>query len=49
MKREILSKMSLSIAKETKIDTEPCIAAWNNKLFVGAENGSILVSLKPTC
>ncbi|XP_045445488.1 uncharacterized protein LOC123653542 [Melitaea cinxia] len=34
--------MSLSIVKETKIDTEPCIAAWNNKLFVGAENGSIL-------
>ncbi|CAH2086492.1 unnamed protein product [Euphydryas editha] len=34
--------MSLSIATETKVDTEPCVAAWNNKLFVGGENGSII-------
>lgn len=36
--------MSLSIEAETKIDTEPCVVAWSNRLFVGAENGSILVS-----
>lgn len=36
--------MSLSIEAETKVDTEPCVVAWSNKLFVGGENGAILVS-----
>ncbi|XP_023947482.2 uncharacterized protein LOC112052578 [Bicyclus anynana] len=34
--------MSLTIAGETKIDSEPCVVAWNDKLFVGTDAGSIL-------
>nr|XP_026495110.1 uncharacterized protein LOC113399982 [Vanessa tameamea] len=34
--------MSLSIKTEIKIDVEPCVVAWSNKLFVGADNGTIL-------
>ncbi|XP_013186487.1 uncharacterized protein LOC106131821 [Amyelois transitella] len=33
--------MSLKIEAETKIDSEPCVAAWDNKFFVGSEDGSI--------
>ncbi|CAH2259276.1 uncharacterized protein LOC120624689 [Pararge aegeria] len=33
--------MSLTIGGETKIDSEPCVVAWNNKLFVGTDTGSI--------
>ncbi|XP_034840256.1 uncharacterized protein [Maniola hyperantus] len=33
--------MSLSIGVETKIDAEPCVVAWNNKLFIGTDTGSI--------
>lgn len=36
--------MSLKIEAETKLDSEPCVLTWGNKLFVGSENGSIKVS-----
>lgn len=33
--------MSLKIEAETKLESEPCVLTWGNKLFVGSENGSI--------
>ncbi|KAM3963580.1 uncharacterized protein ACR2FA_002506 [Aphomia sociella] len=33
--------MSLKVEVETKIDSEPCVAAWDNKLYVGTDDGSI--------
>lgn len=36
--------MSLKIANEVKLETDPCALAWDNKLFVGTEDGSIKVS-----
>ncbi|KAJ8725645.1 hypothetical protein PYW08_003828 [Mythimna loreyi] len=33
--------MSLKIEVETKVDSEPCVLTWGNKLFVGTEDGSI--------
>ncbi|XP_068629628.1 uncharacterized protein [Battus philenor] len=34
---------ALKIQAEVKVDSEPCVMAWdNNTLFVGTENGSIL-------
>ncbi|XP_053625626.1 uncharacterized protein LOC128683738 [Plodia interpunctella] len=33
--------MSLKIEAEIKIDSEPCVAAWDKKLFIGTEDGSI--------
>jgi hypothetical protein len=36
--------MALKVETEVKIDSEPCVVAWDNKLYVGTENGSINVS-----
>ncbi|XP_059054332.1 uncharacterized protein LOC131848472 [Achroia grisella] len=33
--------MSLKVETETNINSEPCVAAWNNKLYVGTDDGSI--------
>ncbi|KAH9630721.1 hypothetical protein HF086_004012 [Spodoptera exigua] len=33
--------MSLKIEAETKLDSEPCVLTFGNKLFVGSEDGSI--------
>ncbi|XP_026758065.2 uncharacterized protein LOC113517560 [Galleria mellonella] len=33
--------MSLKVVAETKINSEPCVIAWDNKLFVGTDDGSI--------
>uniref|UniRef100_A0A2A4JVX5 Anaphase-promoting complex subunit 4 WD40 domain-containing protein n=1 Tax=Heliothis virescens TaxID=7102 RepID=A0A2A4JVX5_HELVI len=33
--------MSLKIEAEIKVESEPCVLTWGNKLFVGAEDGSI--------
>lgn len=38
--------MSLKIETEIKIDSDPCVLAWESQLFVGTEDGSIKVSLK---
>lgn len=35
--------MSIKIENEIKIDSDPCVAAWDNQLFAGAEDGSIKV------
>lgn len=36
--------MSIKIQNETKIDSDPCVVAWDKRLFVGAEDGSIKVT-----
>lgn len=36
--------MSLKIEREVKLEHEPSVLAWDNKLFVGVEDGSIKVS-----
>lgn len=36
--------MALKIEKEVKISSEPCVVAWDNKLYVGTEDGLIQVS-----
>lgn len=36
--------MSLKIEAETKLESEPCVLTWGDKLFVGTEDGSIKVS-----
>ncbi|GBP30451.1 hypothetical protein EVAR_20904_1 [Eumeta japonica] len=33
--------MSLKIAGEVKIASDPCVLAWDNKLYVGTEDGSL--------
>lgn len=38
--------MSIKIENEVKVESEPCVIAWNEKLFVGSEDGSIKVSKK---
>ncbi|XP_026329599.1 uncharacterized protein LOC113237383 [Hyposmocoma kahamanoa] len=35
--------MSIKIENETKIESDPCVVAWDNQLFVGTEDGSIKV------
>lgn len=36
--------MALKLETETKVDSEPCVVAWDDKLYVGAEDGSVKVS-----
>lgn len=36
--------MSLKIEAETKVESEPCVLAWGDKLFIGTEDGFIRVS-----
>ncbi|KAL0893892.1 hypothetical protein ABMA27_013992 [Loxostege sticticalis] len=33
--------MALKLETETKVDSEPCVVAWDDKLYVGAEDGSV--------
>ncbi|XP_063821748.1 uncharacterized protein LOC135071844 [Ostrinia nubilalis] len=33
--------MALKLETETKIDSEPCVVAWDGKLYVGTEDGSV--------
>ncbi|CAH0406501.1 unnamed protein product [Chilo suppressalis] len=33
--------MALKIEGEAKLDTEPCVVAWDNKLFVGTADGFV--------
>lgn len=33
--------MSLKIESEVKVESEPCVVAWDEKLYVGSEDGSI--------
>ncbi|XP_049866886.1 uncharacterized protein LOC126367426 [Pectinophora gossypiella] len=35
--------MALKIQGEAKLDSDPCVVAWDNALFVGTEDGSIKV------
>lgn len=36
--------MTLLVKTERKIDSEPCLATWSEKLIVGTDNGFINVS-----
>lgn len=36
--------MSIKIESETKTESDPCVVAWDNQLFVGTEDGSIKVT-----
>lgn len=36
--------MPLKVEREAKLESEPCVLAWDNKLFVGTEDGFIKVS-----
>lgn len=36
--------MSIKIDNDVKIESDPCVVAWDNQLFVGTEDGSIKVT-----
>lgn len=36
--------MPIKIESEINIDSDPCVLAWDNQLFVGTEDGSVKVT-----